>query len=996
MNQYSLPILVIASISFYVGIYHLMLYFRDRQIRRDLVFALLCFTTTLYDIFCIGLYHVTSVAAGVHWQRNQMIALAFVIIFFVWFVADYTHYERKRLVYAITVFFLLTAVVQLIDRSNLTWILDQPAIKIFTFPSGYMITYYEAAVGPITLLENLMGFVWGVFIIVLGIRFYQRGFKQEAIPLIIAMVIMYFAMANDIAVSNEWYSFIYTIEYAYPIMILLMAFSLTRTYGDIHLSQNALRESDIRFHTVIDTSPDGFLIANLKGKILGCNQRELELLGYEKEEDLIGTNGFDLIDSEDLQRAQQILEILTQSGIIRNEVITVRKKDGGRFIGEVSTSMIINAEGKPVSSMTITRDITDRTKAEKALQASEAKYRTLFETSPVGQVVTKGLDVLLCNEAESHLYGYDSPQEMMGRPITDFVHPDDYPKLLEIGRSLNKGNIMNHPESFRGLHKERTPLILETFAIPFPWEGEDTLLSFHMDVTARKQAEEALAQERRRLAEIIKGTNAGTWEWNVQTGETVFNDRFAEIVGYTLAELSPVSIQTWKDLAHPDDLIKSDELLEKHFKGELDYYECEARMHHKDGSWVWILDRGCVHTWTDDGKPLCMSGTHQDITKRKRAEEALRKSEERFRTVVESSPVGFFIANNESMIEYANKEMSQIMGYPLDEIINHDLHEALDDKSIALVRERYFRRLKGEDVPKRYEFGIIRKDGERRLVELAAALIEDSAGIKKVMGQMIDITERKQAEEEILRLNEELEQRVINRTQQLESANSEMEAFTYSVSHDLRAPLRAIDGYARIILEDYAGVLDKEGQRLFSVIRDNSRRMSQLIDDLLAFSRLNRAELKSSNIDMSALANAVFLELTPPAERERIEIKITPLESITGDPILMRQVWSNLIANAIKFSSKRTLASIEIGCTQKEVETVYYIRDNGAGFDMHYAHQLFGVFHRLHNEKEFEGTGVGLAIVQRVIQRHSGRVWGKGEVDKGATFYFALPRKEAP
>jgi light-regulated signal transduction histidine kinase (bacteriophytochrome) len=225
----------------------------------------------------------------------------------------------------------------------------------------------------------------------------------------------------------------------------------------------------------------------------------------------------------------------------------------------------------------------------------------------------------------------------------------------------------------------------------------------------------------------------------------------------------------------------------------------------------------------------------------------------------------------------------------------------------------------------------------------------------------------------------------------LEAVNRELEAFSYSVSHDLRAPLRAISGFAQAVVEDYAPRLDDEGKRFLGLIQDNAHRMGQLIDDLLTFSRLGRQQLMESQIDMGALAHGVFEELVAQAPGRQIQFVVRSLPPALGDKAMIRQVLANLLSNAIKFTRPRPEAVIEFGYAAQPDQGAYYVRDNGVGFDMQYVGKLFGVFQRLHSVAEFEGTGVGLAIIYRIITRHGGRVWAAGEVNKGATFYFTLP-----
>lgn len=266
--------------------------------------------------------------------------------------------------------------------------------------------------------------------------------------------------------------------------------------------------------------------------------------------------------------------------------------------------------------------------------------------------------------------------------------------------------------------------------------------------------------------------------------------------------------------------------------------------------------------------------------------------------------------------------------------------------------------------------------------------------VTKIVGTFQDITQRKQAEEDIKQLNEILEQRVAERTAQLESSNKELEEFAYSIAHTMRAPLRALDGFSRIIQEEYADRLDAEGNRLLNVIRSNAHEINQLIADLLTLSQARQAAMKFSRIDMTALISSVYHELAPPDTWEKFAFSVSPLPDAVGDPTLIRQVWANLISNAIKYTLPKEERRIEIGGRGESGQNIYFIRDTGVGFNPDYMHKLFGIFQRLHKVEEFEGTGVGLAIVQRIIHRHGGKVWAEGKVNGGATFWFSMPTKQ--
>lgn len=375
------------------------------------------------------------------------------------------------------------------------------------------------------------------------------------------------------------------------------------------------------------------------------------------------------------------------------------------------------------------------------------------------------------------------------------------------------------------------------------------------------------------------------------------------------------------------------------------------------------------------------------------AAEALRRSEEQFRAMFDLAPVGIAQADPQTgRWCRVNRRMSQITGYTEDELLQLGFSDVTHPDDRARDWDAFQGIIRGDAPDYRLEKRYLRKDGSLAWVNVNVTVLRDPAGKPyRTMAAVEDVTVRKQSEAAIHQLNQTLEQRVRERTQQLEAANRELEAFSYSVSHDLRSPLRAIDGFARILSEDHEGSLDGEGRRLLDVICAEARRMGRLIDDLLAFSRVGRSAFRSAEVDMESLARTAFEDCSRPFPDRNLEFAVGPLPPAWGDPAMLRQVLANLIQNAIKYTQPREFARIEVGGRLEDGDTVYWVRDNGIGFDMKYAGKLFGVFQRLHGEDEFEGTGVGLALVKRVIDRHSGRVWAEAAPGEGACFWFAVP-----
>jgi PAS domain S-box-containing protein len=376
---------------------------------------------------------------------------------------------------------------------------------------------------------------------------------------------------------------------------------------------------------------------------------------------------------------------------------------------------------------------------------------------------------------------------------------------------------------------------------------------------------------------------------------------------------------------------------------------------------------------------------------RREAEQALQSSEERYRSLVELSPDALLVVIKNRIV-FVNSAGVKLFGAETEaDICNIDIGKIIHQKCRSEMEVRLLS-LKPESKPLPFvEQRMLRLDGGEIDVEVAAAPFI-YAGCPAAQVIVHDVTARKAAEEEIHRLNAELEQRVHERTAELEAANQELESFSYSVSHDLRAPLRHIEGFVDILLSTKLELLDDEAKQHLGTISDAARQMARLIDDLLAFSRTARSELRRVRVKLGDLVDSTIRDFTHEIKDRKIEWKLQQLPEVQADPDLLRHVFLNLIGNALKYTRTRATPRIEIGGRSNKTEHILFVRDNGVGFDMRFAHKLFGVFQRLHRASEFEGTGVGLANVRRIIARHGGRTWAEGEIDVGATFYFTLPK----
>jgi PAS domain S-box-containing protein len=622
-------------------------------------------------------------------------------------------------------------------------------------------------------------------------------------------------------------------------------------------------------------------------------------------------------------------------------------------------------------------------------------------------IISKSLDgtVNTWNRGAERLFGY-SASEMTGKAMRILMPPDRLNEESDILTRIRNGGSVEHFETVR-VRKDGNKIDVSVTISPIR-DSSGVIVGaskIARDITERKLAEEALRESEERFHAMLDGIPQLAWTAEPDGYIFWFNQRWYDYTG-----TAPEQTQGWGWRSVVDVAVLPEVM--QRWQASIatgEPFDMEFPLRGADGTFRTFLNR-VMPLKDSEGRVTRWFGTNTDISEHKKAQEllaaqalelsvsreALEAQSRMFKLVLDSMGEGLIAADRDGHFLIWNDSAKKLMGrdasdLPTEQWTPH-YQVFLSDGITPCPPDRLplVRALRGESV--QMEMMVQhpgRADGV--FLEVTARPLKDSQDDSGGgVAVLRDITERKAAEQQVRELNQTLEARVIERTAELKAANRELEAFTYSVSHDLRAPLRHISGFTRIMVEKFGPSLPAEARQHLQLIEQGSTGMGQLVDELLKLARLGRQAVEVKVTELSSLVEDVVTLLAPEAKGRQVEWKIQALPFVKCDPILIRQVFQNLISNALKYSRPRSPALIEIGQTKKEGENVIFVKDNGVGFEMKYADKLFGVFQRLHLAEEFEGTGIGLATVERIVKKHGGRVWVEAELDRGATFYFTL------
>jgi PAS domain S-box-containing protein len=755
--------------------------------------------------------------------------------------------------------------------------------------------------------------------------------------------------------------------------------------------EDALRENEARLRLLVDGIRDfAIFMLDPSGRVTSWNSGAKATYGYEDQE-VLGQHFALFYLPEDVKRARPALNLRAAVLSERFEEDSFRiGKNDSRFHAHIAITALYNPAGHLVGFTHLTRDISERRRTADAQRRREALATAILDTALDAVIsIDHHARVQEWNPAAQRLFGY-AREEALGRPLDEIIVPESLRNVYHDGLThyllTGAGSLIGRPIELLLRRKDEVEFSAELSISRAPTEEPLRCTAIIRDITERKKMEAALRESEERYRRLVEGVKdyaiylldpAGrVASWNAGA-ERIAGFKAEEIVGKPLSAFFTV-LDRERDW--PGQILGKATA-----EGRWAYEGWQVR---KDNVQFWC--QGTLTALRDpDGQLVGFSIIARDLTAHMKAEEGLR----RLAAIVEFSDDAIYSASLEDAITSWNPGATRLFGYLPEEVIGQPIFSLVPPGRVEEERRLSAQIKRGETVAY-FETVRRRKDGSLVDVSVTLSPIRDAAGRVIGASQIArDITVHKQAEEQIRRLNLDLERRVRERTGELEASNRDLEAFSYSVSHDLRAPLRHVIGYVEILESQAAGRLNRASQQSLRTIAAAASQMNQLVDALLEFSRMGRTEMRFVPIRLNTLVEEARQELFQQTGDRVIDWEIDELPATHGDPVMLRQVFVNLISNAIKYTRPRARTKIEIGGRIESDGIICYVRDNGVGFSMDYADKLFGVFQRLHRTSEFEGTGIGLANVHRIIQRHGGRTWAEGTIDAGATFYFSLPRR---
>ena len=771
-------------------------------------------------------------------------------------------------------------------------------------------------------------------------------------------------------------------------------------------AEEALRRSEEQLAGIINSAMDAIITVDDKQRIILFNSAAEKMFKIEAAE-AMGQSLTKFIPERYRSAHSEHIRGFGETRITKRAMgsldpLFALRSDGEEFPIEASISQI-ESGGRKLFTV-ILRDITERLKAEQAIRENENRLRAVTDNFTGGIVMASPRGKLLhWNRAALDMLGFNKMEDVL-LMVNDFaatfelrnlnetpIPPEDWP----LNSVLRGETVRDREVIVRRRDKDWKRIISYTGSIVLDSSDEPLAYLAMTDITDRKAAEAAVRESEDRFRTMANSMSQLAWVAHADGTIFWYNDRWYEYTGKTPKEMQG---QGWHSVHDPD--VLPDVMLKWHLSLDAGTpFEIEFPQLGADGIFRSFLTRA-EPLKDPSGKVVQWFGTNTDVDDLKRLAVSLRDTQSRLSSTLSAGSIGTWTwdLTNDRLV--ADRFTSEAFSVDPDE------------SAIGLPAAAYIKAILPEDTPSvekslsqaietcgdyDIEYRVKKTDGTIRWLKARGRVEGDETGKGRFFhGAVMDITDRKNAEEELLRLNEQLETRVLERTAELQMVNKELEAFSYSVSHDLRAPLRHIDGFVQLLNKRESENLDPTSTRYLAVITKAVSKMGLLIDELLAFSRTTRQEIKLSAVNLNNVIHDALTVLANTYDGREITWKIASLPIVSGDPTLLNVVFLNLISNAIKYTRPREKAIVEIGVSEeRDSEITIYIRDNGAGFDMEYADKLFGVFQRLHREDEFEGIGIGLATVQRIVNRHGGRIRAEGAVNDGATFYITLNKEIA-